>query len=51
MGTKQPKQSHSSLVGRAKDYYNTLGEGAGASSANSNSNVNDLDEHELMINE
>ena len=48
-GSKPAKQSHSSLVGRNKDYYKTFGDGI--ASSNSHSHANDLTEHELMINE
>ena len=48
-GSKQPKQSHSSLVGRTKDYYKTIHDGI--ASSNSHSHANELTDHEIMINE
>ena len=48
-GSKQVKQSHSSLVGRTKDYYKAIGNDI--ASSNSHSHANDLTEHELMIND
>ena len=48
-GSKQVKQSHSSLVGRTKDLFKTFGDGV--VSSNSQSHANDLTEHEIMINE